>query len=141
MANDLFEHPLRRFLWSPAVFRQPSGAVALLDWLETSNAHIFKVDVPGFSKDELKVEVEEGNVMHITGISGKEEGVGKEAIWHLGERQTGKRSFSREIELPENVKLDQIKAQLENGLLTIVVPKDTAPRPSKVRKINIISKL
>lgn len=87
------------------------------------------------------MEIEEGNVMHITGNSGEEESVEKEVIWHLGERQTGKRSFSREIELPENVKLDQIKAQLENGLLTIVVPKDTTPRPSKVKKIKIISKL
>ena len=49
MTNDLFGYPLRRFPWTPASFRQPSGAVALLDWLETSSAHIFKVDVPGIS--------------------------------------------------------------------------------------------
>ncbi|XP_022993441.1 15.7 kDa heat shock protein, peroxisomal [Cucurbita maxima] len=141
MANDLFGYPLRRFFWSPAVFRGPSGTIALMDWLETSNAHIFKVDVPGFSKDEITVQVNEANVLHIQGTSGKEEAHGKDAIWHLAERQTGKRGFSRELELPENVKLDKIKAQVEDGLLTIVVPKDTAPRPSKVRNINITSKL
>ncbi|XP_022141385.1 15.7 kDa heat shock protein, peroxisomal [Momordica charantia] len=141
MADDFFGYPLRRFFWSPAVFREPFGAVALLDWLETSNAHTFKVNVPGFSKDEIKVQVDEGNILHIKGSRGKEEPVAKDTIWHLAERQREKREFSREIELPENVKVDQIKAQVENGVLTIVVPKDTATRSSKVRNINITSKL
>lgn len=59
----------------------------------------------------------------------------------MAERGTGKRGFSREIELPENVKVDQIKGQVENGVLTIVVPKDTTPKSSKARNINITSKL
>jgi HSP20 family protein len=45
------------------------------------------------------------------------------------------------IELPENVKLDQIKAHVENGVLTVVVPKDVSPKSPKVRNINITSRL
>lgn len=63
-------------------------------------------------------------------------------VWHVAERRSfGKGDFSREIELPENVKVEQIKAQVENGVLTVVVPKDTSPKPSKVRNISISSKL
>ena len=85
--------------------------------------------------------------MHIRGGGGKGESDNTThqkdtAVWHVAERGTpGKRNFSREIELPENVKVDQIKAQVENGVLTIVVPKDTTPKPSRVRNINITSKL
>ncbi|KAM1715240.1 hypothetical protein ACFX12_025748 [Malus domestica] len=52
----------------------------------------------------------------------------KDTVSNVAERGTGKGDFSREIALPENVKLDQIKDQVENGVLTIVVPKDTTPQ-------------
>lgn len=83
----------------------------------------------------------DGNILHIKGEGGKEETHEKDTVWHVAERGTRKRGFSREIELPEDVKLDQIKAQVENGVLTIVAPKDTNPKQSKVRNINITSKL
>ena len=79
--------------------------------------------------------------MQIRGEGSKEESNSKDTVWHVAERGTGKRDFSREIELPENVKVDEIKAQVENGVLTILVPKNTTPKPSKVRNINITSKL
>lgn len=96
----------------------------------------------GYSKDNIKVQVGDGNVLHIKGEGGKEEQLNaKDTVWHVAERGTGKGEFSREIELPENVKVDQIKAQVENGVLTITVPKDTTQKSSKVRNINVTSKL
>jgi HSP20 family protein len=93
------------------------------------------------SKDEIKVQVEEGNILHLRGEGGKEENFGKDSVWHVAERGAGKGDFSRMIELPENVKLDQIKAHVENGVLTVVVPKDASPKLPKVRNINITSRL
>lgn len=91
------------------------------------------------------MQVEGGNVLVVRAEgAGKEESQGKDkdGVWHVAERGGGGRGdFSREIELPENVKLDQIKAQVENGVLTIVVPKDSSPKLSRVRTINISSKL
>uniref|UniRef100_A0A803MZF1 SHSP domain-containing protein n=1 Tax=Chenopodium quinoa TaxID=63459 RepID=A0A803MZF1_CHEQI len=94
----------------------------------------------GYNKDNVKLEVDEDNVLHIKGEGGKEESQGKDIVWHVAERG-GKGNFYRQIELPENGEVDQIKAQVENGVLTIVVPKDNNPKPSKVRTINISSKL
>ncbi|XP_041005945.1 15.7 kDa heat shock protein, peroxisomal [Juglans microcarpa x Juglans regia] len=142
MADSVLGHPFRRFFWSPPIFREWSVPTALVDWLESPTAHIFKINVPGFSKDDIKVQVEEGNILRIKGESGKmEDPHEKDAIWLVAERGTGKGGFSRDIELPENVKVDQIKAQVENGILTIVVPKDTTQKSSGVRNINITSKL
>ncbi|CAN4106708.1 unnamed protein product [Withania somnifera] len=142
----IFGDPFRRFLLSPTIYGTSYGSSALLDWVESPNAHIFKINVQGYSKEDIKVQVEDGNVLLVKaeGGSKKDEfhGKEKEIVWHVAERGGGKGGdFSRAIELPEDVKVDQIKAQVENGVLTIVVPKDATPKTSKVRNINITSKL
>lgn len=93
------------------------------------------------------MQVENGNILVIRGEGGKAEfGEGKEKdiVWHVAERNTfgnGKGEFYREIELPEDVKLDHIKAQIDNGVLTVILPKDTTNKPPKLRNINVTSKL
>ncbi|KAK9194431.1 hypothetical protein WN944_005138 [Citrus x changshan-huyou] len=144
MAGDFFGYPFRRFFMSPPVFREWSGSTALMDWLESPSAHIFKINVPGYSRENMKVQIEDGNILRIIGegAKDKEEANTKETVWHVAERRAGGRGdFSREIELPENVKLDQIKAHVDNGVLTVIVPKDANHKKSSVRNINITSKL
>ncbi|KAH6837518.1 HSP20-like chaperones superfamily protein [Perilla frutescens var. hirtella] len=141
----LFGDPFRRFLLSPTIYRSSPGSTALLDWFESPTAHIFKLNVPGYKKEDIKVHVEDGNILVIRAEGGKEEfceGKEKDIVWHVAERKTfGKGDFSREIELPRDVKVDQIKAHVDNGVLTLVVPKDATPKLSKIRNINVTSKL
>ncbi|KAI6691421.1 hypothetical protein NL676_028249 [Syzygium grande] len=141
MADGSLGYPFGRLFWSPTVYRDWSGSAALMDWIESPYSHTFKVNVPGFAKEDIKVQIEDGNILHIRGEGAKEELPGKDAAWHIAERGANRSGFSREIELPENVKVDQIKAQVENGVLTVVVPKDASPKPSRVRNVNITSKL
>ncbi|KAG9440408.1 hypothetical protein H6P81_020573 [Aristolochia fimbriata] len=133
----------RGFLSAPRItlFRDWNRWMPEMDWFETPSSHVFKLNVPGSGRDEIKVQLEEGNVLSIEGRRAREEPSHKEAnqgIWHLAERVAG--DFSRHIPLPENVKSDQIKAGVENGVLTIVVPKDVPPK-TKPRTIAISSKL
>ncbi|XAR73556.1 hypothetical protein NMG60_11007557 [Bertholletia excelsa] len=137
----LFGDPFRRLLWSPPIYRNLPGSTALMDWLESPNAHMFKINVPGYNKEDIKVHVEEGNVLVIRAEGAKGESPEKDTVWHVAERGPGNGDFSREIELPENVKVDQIKAHVENGVLTVVVPKNSTPKPSKVRNVPITSRL
>ncbi|XP_061374662.1 15.7 kDa heat shock protein, peroxisomal [Gastrolobium bilobum] len=142
MADGIFGYPFRSFFWGhPLISREWDGSTALMDWLESPTSHIIKINVPGFSKDDIKVQVEDGNILHIKGEGAKEEAQGKDTVWHVTERGTMKGDFSRAIELPENVKVDQIKAHVENGVLTVVVPKDASLKSPKVRNINITSRL
>ncbi|XP_073140068.1 17.3 kDa class I heat shock protein-like [Henckelia pumila] len=104
-----------------------SGFVnARIDWKETPEAHVFKADVPGLKKEEVKVEVEEGRVLQIRGerSSEKEE---KNDKWHRVERSGGK--FLRRFRLPENAKVGEIKAAMEDGVLTVTVPKEEVKKP------------
>ncbi|XP_062216105.1 17.9 kDa class I heat shock protein-like [Phragmites australis] len=108
-------------------------AGARIDWKETPEAHVFKADVPGLKKEEVKVEVEDGNILQISGERNKEQEE-KTDKWHRMERSSGK--FLRRFRLPENAKTEQIKASMENGVLIVTVPKEEIQKPD-VKSIQI----
>ncbi|KAK4731222.1 hypothetical protein R3W88_024210 [Solanum pinnatisectum] len=119
---------------APASAREISAfANAKIDWKETSEAHVFKVDVPGIKKEEVKVEVEEGRILQISGERSREQEE-KNDQWHRMERSSGK--FLRRFRLPENTKTGEIKAAMENGVLTVTVPKEEEKK-SEVKAIDI----
>ena len=91
-------------------------AGARIDWKETPEAHVFKADLPGVKKEEVKVEVEDGNVLVISGQRSKEK-EDKNDKWHRVERSSGK--FLHRFMLPENAKTEQISASMENGVLML----------------------
>lgn len=104
-----------------------------VDWRETPEAHVFNVDLPGMKKEEVKVEVEDGRVLQISGERSREQEQ-KDDRWHRVERSSGK--FMRRFRLPENAKMDQVKAAMENGVLTVTVPKEEEKKP-EVKSIQI----
>ncbi|KAM7510365.1 hypothetical protein LguiB_009240 [Lonicera macranthoides] len=104
-----------------------------IDWKETPEAHVFKADLPGVKKEEVKVEVEDGRVLQISGERSKEQEE-KNDKWHRVERSCGK--FVRRFRLPENAKMEKVKATMENGVLTVVVPKEEVKKP-EVKAIDI----
>ena len=108
-------------------------ANARIDWKETPEAHVFKADLPGVKKEEVKVKVEDGNVLVISGERSKEK-EDKNDKWHRVERSSGK--FLRRFRLPEDAKTDQVNAGLENGVLTVSVPKAEVKKP-EVKTIEI----
>ncbi|XP_038707643.1 17.4 kDa class I heat shock protein-like [Tripterygium wilfordii] len=108
-------------------------ANARIDWKETPEAHIFKADLPGMKKEEVKVEVEEGRILQISGERSKELEE-KNDKWHRVERSSG--IFMRRFRLPENAKMDHVKANMENGVLTVTVPKEEEKTP-EVKPIEI----
>ncbi|KAH7537482.1 17.8 kDa class I heat shock protein [Ziziphus jujuba] len=116
-------------------FANETAAIAntRIDWKETPEAHVFKADLPGLKKEEVKVEVEEGRVLQISGERSKEKEE-KNDKWHRVERSSGK--FLRRFRLPENAKVEQVKATMENGVLTVTVPKEEVKKPD-VKTIDI----
>ncbi|KAF5821532.1 putative small heat shock protein HSP20 [Helianthus annuus] len=132
---DLWD-PLDGFLTStlsdfPASAREIM--LARVDWKETPEVHIFKADLPGLKKEEVKVEMEEGRVLQISGERSRENEE-KDDKWHRVERSSGK--FVRRFRLPENAKVDEVKASMENGVLTVTVPKQEMKKP-EVKAIDI----
>ncbi|XP_015066907.1 class I heat shock protein-like [Solanum pennellii] len=109
-----------------------------IDWKETPQAHCFFVDLPGLSKEDVKVELDKGRVVKISGKWKAEEEIGdeneKKNLWHRVERNRG--DFCRKFRLPQNMKADQLEASMENGVLILTVPKQELKKPfSKVIEI------
>ncbi|KAL5701832.1 hypothetical protein ACHQM5_027126 [Ranunculus cassubicifolius] len=131
--------PFQDFPFSPSITPSESSkeisqfAKTRIDWKETPEAHVFKADLPGLNKEEVKVEVEEGRVLQISGERSREKEE-KDDKWHRVERSSGK--FLRRFRLPENAKIDQVKASMENGVLTVMVPKEEVKKP-EVKAIEI----
>ncbi|KAL6605844.1 hypothetical protein ACP70R_041497 [Stipagrostis hirtigluma subsp. patula] len=142
MADFFFGSPFRRLLHARPLAAD-WGTAAAMDWVETPTSHVLRINVPGLGKDDVKVQVEEGNVLTVRGAGKekeKEEEEEKEGVvWHVAER--GKPEFARAVALPENVRVDGIRAGVENGVLTVVVPKEPAPARPKPRPIAVSSKL
>uniref|UniRef100_A0A0D6QU76 SHSP domain-containing protein n=1 Tax=Araucaria cunninghamii TaxID=56994 RepID=A0A0D6QU76_ARACU len=120
--------PSREFARDAAVV-----ANTQIDWKETPDAHIFKADLPGLKRDEVKIEVQDGRVLQISGERNKEEEE-KNERYHRVERARGK--FLRRFRLPQNAKVEEVKAAMENGVLTVTVPKQPQPKP-EVKSIEI----
>ncbi|CAL0331830.1 unnamed protein product [Lupinus luteus] len=131
--NNTFD-PFSLDIWDPFKdFRFPeiSGENSAfvnthVDWKETPEAHVLKADIPGLKKEEVKVEIEDDRVLQISGERNVEK-EDKNDKWHRVERSSGK--FLRRFRLPENAKMDEVKACMENGVLTVTVPKEEIKKP------------
>ncbi|KAG0580290.1 hypothetical protein KC19_4G163000 [Ceratodon purpureus] len=101
-----------------------------VDWKETADNHVFKADLPGLTKDDVKVTVEDGNMLQIVGRRREDS---EDGTWRRMERDQN--TFMRRFQLPSDARVDTMKIKVENGVLTIYVPKDknhkTPPRVSK----------
>lgn len=104
-----------------------------IDWKETPTEHVFIADVPGFKKEELKVEIEDGRLIQISGQRRRQEEQNTDT-WYRVERSSG--SFSRRFRLLEYAKIDHIKASMEDGVLTVIVPNEE-PKETDIRSIQI----
>nr|AHI18142.1 22.7 kDa class IV small heat shock protein [Solanum tuberosum] len=133
------EDPFKIFeqnpLTIPKGIDQSMALLARSDWKETSKEHIISLDIPGMKKEDIKIEVEENRVLRISGERKTEMDNIEGEKWHRVERTSGK--FWRQFKLPRNVDMEHIKANLENGVLKITVPKLAEEEKKQSRVISI----
>ncbi|XP_057428312.1 17.9 kDa class II heat shock protein-like [Lotus japonicus] len=104
------------------------------DVKENPNSYFFVIDMPGLKSGDIKVQVEDDNVLVITGERKREEE--KEGVKYLRmERRVGK--FMRKFVLPENANTDAISAVCQDGVLSVTVQKLPPPEPKKPRTIEV----
>jgi HSP20 family protein len=107
--------------WSPRI-----------DVFERDQRLVTSIDLPGMKKEDVKVEVTDGQLT----ISGerKHETEEKGEHFYRSEREYG--SFYRAVPLPAGAKVEDVKATFTEGVLEVSVP--LPPRPeAKVRTVDI----
>ena len=88
------------------------------DILETRDALVLKVELPGVAPENLSVSVQSG---HVTIVGEKSQPLANNARFHAAERQFG--PFRRTIHIGAPVNSRMAEAVLDNGLLRISFPK------------------
>jgi len=104
-----------------------------VDIADTDGAVTFHAELPGLSKDDVKISITDSNVLTIRGEKKREEKKEEKNFLRV-ERSWG--SFTRSFALPDNLNTDKVDASFENGVLNISIPK-MEPAKSKEQEVNI----
>jgi len=135
--DQLFAEPF--FTWPRLLTRFPRFTPMLpalftpmVDLYEKEGYLVVKAELPGMKKEEIEVELEEGDLV-IKGEHKAEEEV-KEEAFHRMERTYGK--FYRRIPLPAEVQPEAIKASYIDGILEVRIPAPKMEKP-ETKKVKI----
>jgi len=105
-----------------------AGVYPAVNVSEDQDNYYVRAELPGMKADEIDVQAT-GNSLSISGER-KIQAEKENARYHRREREAGK--FSRMIGLPDAIESNQIQAKLENGILTISLPKSEITKPRQI---------
>jgi len=120
--DDFFN--TRSLMW-PRIFESPLTTFDSrrfdYDIEETDDEYVACFALPGFSPEDIKVDVS-GNMLNVCACMSEEREEGKDRFM----RRAGK--VQRSIMLPPDTNPDEIQAHYENGMLEITIPKGESSR-------------
>ncbi|MCL4322017.1 MAG: Hsp20/alpha crystallin family protein [Deltaproteobacteria bacterium] len=118
--SDFFPTSVKR-IWG----YEPGLIEPAVDVVEKEDTMIVRAELPGISKDEVKIEVHENRLI----LKGKHktEKEEKKEDYYRKEIECG--SFYRSIELPSNAEASSAKASLKDGILEITLKKAAEAKP------------
>ena len=127
--DRLFDEAFERCA-TPAVEAEPAGTRSpALDVVESDTAYTVKLDMPGVTKDDIKISVE-GRLVTVQAP------VRTEAAKPEGERFVHRErevtQWSRSLRLPAEVDQTESAAKLELGVLTLTLAKRSAAAASRI---------
>ncbi len=100
---------------------------------ETEDDFQIELAAPGFSKNDFEVTIENGCL----NVSGKKSTSEEEKEENYTRREFSYNAFQRALQLPENVKEEEIKAHYEDGILSFKLAKNEALKKQKAKVIEI----
>jgi HSP20 family protein len=89
-----------------------------------------ELELPGLKANQVEITAENG-VLTVRGDKRSERKEGEDNRYQVVERSYG--TFVRTFQLPQGVDEDQIKAEFENGILTLSIPKAALPQPKRIQ--------
>jgi HSP20 family protein len=114
-------------LWDENLIPSTQGG---LDLYEEGNNLMVRMEIPGFSDEDLDVTIED-NVLTVSGKKEvSEEEKDKKRKYYR--REISSRSFRRSVQLPVKINASEVEASYEKGVLALNMPKAQEVLPTKV---------
>lgn len=110
-------------LHSPAI---GENWVPAIDIREDDSSFILTADIPGLNKSDIELLVENNTLK----ISGSRDQKRKNEAYYYQERMHG--SFHRSFQLPTTINVENITASFENGILSVILPKNEEAKPKQI---------
>jgi HSP20 family protein len=126
--ND-FEDLLFPSTWANTFSLMPETRVPTMDLEDRGKDFLVTAEMPGFKKENIEIDVQD-NFVAITGEAGWKYDK-KEHEYLCKERAC--KTFYRTIDLPEEIKVDEVTANLAEGVLEITLPKKIPKQKRKVK--------
>ena len=130
--SRLFDDTLERFLGPVTSSESVASRSPALDVVETERAYNVKLEVPGVTKDDVKVSVEGRQVTVQASTQRSDEKKDGERLVY---RERATTSYARTFTLPVEVDQAEAGAKLDHGVLTLTLPK-RGPRSAAQIAVN-----
>jgi HSP20 family protein len=116
-------------LFEDTFARDGSSFTPAVDIKENDNEIRLDLELPGLKPEDVEITAENG-VLTIRGEKQAERKEGDEHRYQIIERVYG--TFMRSFQLPQGVDADQVKAEFNNGVLSLHIPKGALPQPKRI---------
>ena len=107
------------------LYGRRAGNLMKTDIQEMKDGYKMEVDLPGFKKDEITVELDDG-YLTISAAKGLDQDEKEKESGRYIRRERYAGACSRSFYVGEGVTEEDIKAEFKHGILTLVVPKKEA---------------
>jgi len=104
------------------------SVVPAIDLYQNDDDVVVKAALPGLKAEDVQISIT-ADVLTLRGEF-KKETERKETTYHIREKGYG--SFERAVMLPTDVQSDKAKAEFENGVLTVTLPKAETVKPKTI---------
>lgn len=103
---------------------------------EDQNEYTMEMAVPGIKKEYCRVQLTDDGNLHVA-IENKMEHKEEDKKQHFLRREFSYTNYQQTYTLPEDVVKEKISAKVDNGILTVVMPKAKKEECKVARAINI----
>ena len=124
LMSSLFNEILDWNRWNNLCSTEDRTATPKMNVSESDNDYRLELCIPGMRKEDLNLSIDADNNLVIE-MQQKTEKNENDEKRHFLRREFSTTQFKQMLSLPENVKKNQIGAKVENGILTVTLPKFT----------------
>ena len=127
---DLFDE-----MFNDPFFTRGENKLMKTDIKEKGDKYLLEVDLPGYEKEDIKIEIDDGYLTVHASMNKNVDESDKNSKYVHKERYVGE--CSRSFYVGDNVKEEDIKASFKNGTLKLTLPKERQEKQDEKKYIDI----